>query len=59
MENFKASADVVNIYGNNQNRIETIYKAENKEKALQGFTNYLESNRNLKTFSNIIITIQG
>lgn len=55
METFRVSADVVNIYGNGQNKIETTYKAENKEKALQGFVTYLKSNRNLKTFSNIII----
>ena len=55
MKTFKVSAEVVNIYGNDQNKIETTYRAENKEKALQGFTDYLKSNRNLKTFYNIVI----
>ncbi|AUR92212.1 hypothetical protein NVP1170O_099 [Vibrio phage 1.170.O._10N.261.52.C3] len=55
MKTFKVSAQVVNIYGNGQNVINTTYKAESKEKALQGFINYLESNSNLKTFSNIKI----
>ena len=52
---FKVSANVVNIYGNGENVINTEYRAENKEKALQGFIDYLKSNRNLKTFSNVQI----
>ena len=55
LKTFKVSAKVVNIYGNNENVINTEYRAENKEKALQGFIAYLESNRNLKTFSNVQI----
>ena len=55
MKTFQVSAEVVNIYGNGENVINTTYKAENKEKALQGFIDYLESNRNLKTFSNVQI----
>lgn len=55
MKVFQVSAEVVNIYGNGENVINTVYKAENKEKALQGFIDYLESNRNLKTFSNVQI----
>lgn len=53
MKTFKASAEVVNIYGNSENLIDTIYKAESKEKALQGFTDYLKSNRNLIYFNNV------
>lgn len=55
MKTFQVSAEVVNIYGNGENVINTTYKAENKEKALQGFIDYLKSNRNLKTFSNVQI----
>lgn len=55
MKTFEVSANVVNIYGNGINRVETTYRSENKEKALQGFTDYLKSNRNLKTFSNVQI----
>lgn len=55
MKTFQVSAEVVNIYGNGENVINTTYKAETKEKALQGFTDYLKSNRNLKTFSNVQI----
>lgn len=55
MKTFKVSADVVNIYGNGLDKVDTTYRAENKEKALQGFTDYLKSNRNLKTFSNVQI----
>lgn len=55
MRAFKVSAEVVNIYDNGQNTIETTYKAGNKEKALQGFTAYLKANSNLKSFSNIQI----
>ncbi|AUR91550.1 hypothetical protein NVP1161O_108 [Vibrio phage 1.161.O._10N.261.48.C5] len=53
MKTFKVSAEVVNIYGNGENTVNTAYKAESEEKALQGFIKYLESNRNLKTFSNV------
>lgn len=55
MKVFQVSAEVVNIYGNGENVINTIYKAENKEKALQGFIDYLESNRNLISYSNVQI----
>lgn len=55
MKIFQVSAEVVNIYGNGENVINTTYKAETKEKALQGFTAYLKSNSNLKSFSNIQI----
>lgn len=55
MKIFQVSAEVVNIYGNGENVINTTYKAETKEKALQGFIDYLKSNRNLKTFSNVQI----
>ncbi|AGH31918.1 hypothetical protein VPIG_00060 [Vibrio phage PWH3a-P1] len=55
MKTFQVSAEVVNIYGNGEDVINTTYKAENKEKALQGFIDYLKSNRNLKTFSNVQI----
>ena len=56
MKTFKVSAEVVNIYGNGENTVRTTYKAESKEKALQGFIEYLESNRNLKRFSNVTIS---
>lgn len=55
MKTFQVSANVVNIYGNGENVINTTYKAETKEKALQGFIDYLKSNRNLKTFANVQI----
>ncbi|ALM62026.1 hypothetical protein AXI64_gp034 [Vibrio phage qdvp001] len=55
MKVFQVSAEVVNIYGNGENVINTTYKAENKEKALQGFIDYLESNRNLISYSNVQI----
>lgn len=55
MKTFQVSADVVNIYGNSENVINTTYRAQTKEKALQGFIDYLKSNRNLKTFSNVQI----
>lgn len=53
MKTFKVYADVENIYNNGQNVIDTTYRAESEEKALQGFIDYLKSNRNLKTFSNV------
>ena len=55
MKVFQVSAEVVNIYGNGENVVNTTYKAENKEKALQGFIDYLESNRNLISYSNVQI----
>lgn len=55
MKTFQVSAEVVNIYNNGENVINTIYKAENKEKALQGFIDYLKSNPNLISFSNVQI----
>uniref|UniRef100_A0AB39AJH3 Uncharacterized protein n=1 Tax=Vibrio phage P018-4 TaxID=3229728 RepID=A0AB39AJH3_9CAUD len=55
MKTFQVSAEVVNIYGNGENVINTTYKAENKEKALQGFIDYLESNSNLISYSNVQI----
>lgn len=55
MKTFKVSAVVANIYDNGENVIETTYRAKTKEKALQGFLNYLSSNRNLKTYSNVQI----
>lgn len=53
MKTFKVYAEVINIYNNGENVIDTTYKAENKEKALQGFTDYLQSNRSLISFSNV------
>lgn len=53
METFKVYAEVVNIYSNGENVINTMYKAESHKEALQGFTDYLESNRNLISFSNV------
>ncbi len=55
MKTFQVSAEVVNIYGNGENMINTTYRAENKEKALQGFIDYLKSNHNLISFSNVKI----
>lgn len=55
MKTDQVSAEVVNLYGNGENVINTTYKAENKEKALQGFIDYLESNRNIVSYSNVQI----
>lgn len=55
MKTFQVSAEVVNIYGNGENMISTTYRAENKEKALQGFIDYLKYNRNLISYSNVQI----
>lgn len=55
MREFRVSADVKNIYNNNENTISTLYRANNKKKALQGFIDYLKSNKNLISFSNIQI----
>lgn len=55
MKTFQVFAEVINIYGNGENTIITTYKAENKEKALQGFIDYLNSNRNLISYSNVQI----
>lgn len=55
MNTYTVSAKVVNIYNNGFNEINTTYKAQNKQKALQGFTDYLKSNRNIVSFSNIKI----
>lgn len=55
MKTYQVSAEVVNLYGNGENVINTTYKAENKEKALQGFIDYLESNRNIVSYSNVQI----
>lgn len=55
MNTFQVSAKVTNIYGNGEDMIATTYKAENKEKALQGFMEYLKSNRNLISYSDVKI----
>ena len=55
MKTFQVSAEVINIYNNGENVINTTYKAKNKQKALQGFIEYLKSNHNLISFSNIKI----
>lgn len=55
MKTFKVSAKVVNIYGNGEDLIQTTYTAISKQKALQGFTEYLTSNKNVVSFSNIKI----
>lgn len=57
MKTFQVSAEVENIYGNGEDVINMTYKAENKEKALQGFIDYLESNRNLISYSNVQIKV--
>lgn len=55
MKTFQVSAEVVNIYGNSENVINTTYTEESKEKALQGFIDYLEYNKNLVSYSNVQI----
>lgn len=56
MKNFKVSAQVLNVYDNGENSINTIYRATNKKEALKGFKSYLSSNKNLVSFKNIVIT---
>lgn len=55
MKTFICSAKVVNIYNNGENFLQRVYKACNLQQAQTGFTQYLESNRNLNTFSNITV----
>ena len=55
MNTYKVSAKVANIYNNGFDEVNTTYKAQNKEKALQGFIDYLKYNRNIISFSNIKI----
>ena len=55
MNTYKVSAKVANIYNNGFDEVNTTYKAKNKEKALQGFIDYLKYNRNIISFSNIKI----
>lgn len=55
MKTFICSAEVVNIYNNGENFLQRVYRASNFQQAQTGFTQYLESNRNLTTFSNITV----
>lgn len=55
MKTFICSAEVVNIYNNGENFLQRVYKASNLQQAQTGFIQYLKSNRNLNTFSNITV----
>lgn len=50
MKTFICKADVKNIYNNGENFLQREYKADTVYKALEGFTQYLESNNNLVSF---------
>lgn len=53
MKTFKCISIVVSIYNSMPTLLVREYSAESKEKALQGFIKYLESNKNLVTFNNV------
>lgn len=55
MEVFKVQAEVKNIYGNGENFIKTTYKADSLESAKKGFISYLQGNKNLVSFKNVIV----
>lgn len=50
MKTFTCKADVKNIYNNGENFLQREYKADTVYKALEGFTQYLQSNKNLVSF---------
>lgn len=50
MRTFICKAGVKNIYNNGENFLQREYKADTVYKALEGFTQYLESNKNLISF---------
>lgn len=50
MKTFICKADVKNIYNNGENFLQREYKADTVYKALEGFTEYLQGNKNLVSF---------
>lgn len=50
MKTFICKAYVKNIYNNGENFLQREYKADTVCQALEGFTQYLQSNNNLVSF---------
>ena len=55
MLTFKCSAIVISIYRESEELIELEYRAKDKQTAIDGFTNYLQTNRNLTDYRKITV----